>query len=64
MGFEPYHELKNEGILESIIVLTGALLMFVVLMISTNFILVKWHADLFVVLYLAYIVYSIGQIYW
>lgn len=64
MGFEPYHDLENDGILESILVLVLVLLIFVVLMISSNFVLVKWHADLFIGLYCVYIIYSIGQVYW
>jgi len=63
-GFDPYHDLENDGIIESILVLAGALLIFVVLMLSTNFVLVKWHANLFIGLYIIYIVYAIGQVYW
>ncbi|KAL7552629.1 hypothetical protein ACHAWF_015862 [Thalassiosira exigua] len=37
------------------------LLIFVVLMISTNFVLVKWHANLFIGLYFLYIAYAIGS---
>ena len=64
MGFDPYHDLENEGILDSILVLAGVLLIFVVLVISTNFVLVRWHANLFIGLYFVYIVYAIGQVYW
>lgn len=64
MGFDPYHDLENDGILKSILVLAGILLIFIVLMISTNFVLVKWHANLFIGLYIVYIVYAVGQVYW
>ena len=60
-GFDPYHELENKGILDSIIVLAGTLLIFVVLMISSNFVLVKWHANLFICLYFVYIIYAISS---
>ncbi|KAL7530232.1 hypothetical protein ACHAXR_003376 [Thalassiosira sp. AJA248-18] len=55
IGFEPYHDLENEGVLESILIMAGVLLIFVVLMISSNFVLVKWHANLFIGLYCVYI---------
>ena len=58
-GFEPYHDLANEGIAESMIILAGTLILFVVLMMTTNFTLLKWHADLFIVLYVIYILYAI-----
>lgn len=63
MGFEPYHDLENEGIVESIMILAVVLLIFVALMISTNFVLLKWHADLFIGLYVAYVVFAVGQVY-
>ena len=63
-GFEPYHDLENEGILESILVMAGVLLIFVILMIARNFVLVRWHANLFIGLYVVYIAYSISQVYW
>eukprot|EP00804_Cyclotella_cryptica_P014974 CCRYP_000587-RA/>CCRYP_000587-RA protein AED:0.06 eAED:0.06 QI:295/0.5/0.66/1/1/1/3/2692/665 len=58
-GFEPYHDLMNEGIEESMIILAGTLILFVALLISTSFTLLKWHADLFIVLYVLYILYSV-----
>ncbi|KAL9184774.1 hypothetical protein ACHAXT_012744 [Thalassiosira profunda] len=63
-GFESYHDLASDGTVESLLVMAGALLLFVALMALTNCVLVKWHADLFIGLYVAYIVYSIGQVYW
>jgi Ca2+/Na+ antiporter len=58
-GFEPYHDLENDGIEESMLILAGTLILFVSLLISTDFTLLKWHADLFIVLYVLYIVYSV-----
>ncbi len=63
IGFKPYHELENDHILESILIMAGVLLVFVLLMVSTNFVLLKWHADLFIVLYILYITFAIGQVY-
>jgi Ca2+/Na+ antiporter len=62
-GFEPYHGLPAEGILESIIILAVVLLLFVVLMIQSGFVLYKWHGSLFIGLYVAYIVLAIAQQY-
>ncbi|KAL7487163.1 hypothetical protein ACHAW6_012759 [Cyclotella cf. meneghiniana] len=58
-GFEPYHDLENDGIEESMLILAGTLILFVALLISTDFTLLKWHADLFIMLYVLYIVYSV-----
>lgn len=49
-----YTELENEHILESILTMAGALLLFVVLMLQTGYVLLKWHANLFVLLYICY----------
>jgi Ca2+/Na+ antiporter len=62
-GFEPYHGLEAEGILESIIILACVLLVFVVLMLQTGFVIYKWHGNLFIALYFAYIALAIGQVY-
>lgn len=62
-GFEPYHGLANEGITESIIILGIVLLVFVVLMFQTGFVLEKWHGVLFIVMYIAYLAFAIGQVY-
>jgi len=63
IGFKPYHELENDHILESILIMAGVLLIFLVLMVSTNFVLLKWHADLFIFLYILYIAFAIGQVF-
>lgn len=62
-GFEPYHGLKAEGILESIIILGGVLLVFIMLMLQTGFVIYKWHGNLFLALYFAYIVLAVAQEY-
>ena len=62
-GFEPYNGLPAEGILESIIILATVLLVFVVLMLSSGFVILRWHGILFIVLYVAYIVYAIAEVY-
>jgi Ca2+/Na+ antiporter len=49
-----YTDLENEQILESILTMSGALLLFVFLMLKTGCVLLKWHADLFVLLYVLY----------
>ncbi len=49
-----YTELENEHILESILTMAGALLLFVALMLQTGYVVLKWHADLFVLLYFLY----------
>jgi len=36
----------------------------VVIVLTNNFVLVKWHAYLFMVLYVAYIAFAVGQVYW
>lgn len=62
-GFEPYHGLRNEGILQSIIILAVVLLIFVLLMLQTGFVIHKWHGNLFIGLYIAYLALAIGQVY-
>ncbi|KAL3801224.1 hypothetical protein HJC23_012624 [Cyclotella cryptica] len=62
-GFEPYHGLRNEGIVESILIMAGVLAVFVVLMTQTNFVIVKWHGILFLGMYIIYVAFAIGQVY-
>ena len=59
-GFQPYDGLRNEGILESVLILAFVLLVFVVIIIASNFTLYQWHGILFVALYIAYLVFAIG----
>ena len=63
-GFQPYHGLKNEGILESVVILALVLIVFIVIIILSRGTLYKWHAILFVWMYIAYLVYAIGSVYW
>lgn len=63
-GFQPYNGLRDEGITESVTILALVLLVFIVAMIISGCKLYKWHATLFVVLYIAYLVYAIGEVYW
>jgi hypothetical protein len=64
MGFGPYTDLEDTGVVESMAVLFGTLLIFVVLLASMDFVLVEWHANFFVGLYVLYLVYTIGDVYW
>lgn len=60
--FEPYHGLKNEGILESIIILALVLAVFVVFMFFSGFVILKWHGVVFLAMYVAYIAYAILRV--
>lgn len=62
-GFEPYHGLPAEGILESIIIMATVLLVFCVLMLQSGFIMYKWHGILFLGMYVAYIAYAVIGVY-
>jgi len=62
-NFEPYHGLRDDGILESVTLLSIVLLIFVVLLLKSGFKLYKWHANLFVVLYVAYLLVAIIPVY-
>ena len=63
-GFEPYHGLRDEGITQSVVILALVLAVFIVLMAQTGFVIYKWHGNLFILMYVAYIAFSIGQVYW
>jgi K+-dependent Na+/Ca+ exchanger-like protein len=58
-NFEPYHSLKDEHIIDSILILAIVLGIFVALMIASNCVMYKWHGILFLLIYLSYIVYAI-----
>lgn len=60
-GFEPYDELRDDDILESIVILAVVLLVFVLLMWISGYILYRWHGALFVVMYIAYLGLVVGQ---
>ena len=61
--FEPYHGLRNEGIVESVIIMGTVCLLFILLMIPSGFVLYKWHAWVFIGLYIMYLAFVIGQVY-
>mmetsp|Transcript_10960 Transcript_10960/g.30285 ORF Transcript_10960/g.30285 Transcript_10960/m.30285 type:complete len:642 (-) Transcript_10960:85-2010(-) len=62
-NFEPYSGLRDDGIGQSIVILAGFLLLFIVLMLCTGFVIHKWHGHLFIFLYIGYLGFSIGQVY-
>ena len=62
-GFQPYYGLKDDGILESIIILALVLAIFVVFMMISGFIIYEWHGHVFLALYLSYITYSVARVY-
>ncbi|KAL7571561.1 hypothetical protein ACA910_020976 [Epithemia clementina (nom. ined.)] len=62
-GFEPYNELRNEGIIQGVLIMAAVLLLLVVLLLQSGFVLHMWHGHLFVVCYVAYLVYVIGGVY-
>lgn len=61
--FLPYHGLRNEGIVESVIILATVLLIFIIIVLTNNFTLYHWHGTLFLVLYVLYLAFAIGQVY-
>lgn len=54
-GFEPYSDLRNDDIIESIVILAIVLLVFVVLMAMSDYVLYRWHGHLFAVMYTSYL---------
>mmetsp|Transcript_6142 Transcript_6142/g.8704 ORF Transcript_6142/g.8704 Transcript_6142/m.8704 type:complete len:679 (+) Transcript_6142:42-2078(+) len=62
-GFEPYSGLRNEGIMESVIILGLVLLVFIITMFFSGFELHTWHGHLYVLLYAAYLAYVIADVY-
>lgn len=62
-GFQPYHGLRDEGIYESVEILGSVLAVFIVVVLCSGFVLYKWHAILFINLYIAYIAYEIARVY-
>ena len=61
--FEPYSGLRNEGIVQSVIIMGTVLLLFIVFMIPTGFVLHAWHGYVFILCYVAYLAFAIGQVY-
>jgi Ca2+/Na+ antiporter len=64
MRFHPYHDLDDVGVVESMVALLATLLIFLILVALKDFVLVEWHAILFVSLYILYVIYTICQDYW
>jgi Ca2+/Na+ antiporter len=62
-GLLPYHALQDDGITISVIILGTVLGVFVALVVPTGFVLYRWHGHLFILLYLSYLAYAIGQVY-
>lgn len=62
-NFEPYNGLKDDNILESIVILAAVLAVFVVFMLFSGFVLYKWHGIVFLVLYATYITYAVLEVY-
>jgi Ca2+/Na+ antiporter len=62
-GFQPYHGLRDEGILQSVIVMASVLMVFVVLVSLSKFLLYRWHGIVFVIMYAGYLAFAIGQVY-
>ena len=58
-----YSDLPAGRINESMIVMIVTLCLFLVLVLQSGFVLVKWHAWLFSILYVAFIVHSFAQSY-
>jgi Ca2+/Na+ antiporter len=55
-GFQPYHDLRNEGIIESVSIMGFVCFLFILFMIPSDFVLYKWHGYVFVACYVAYLV--------
>jgi Ca2+/Na+ antiporter len=60
--FEPYDGLKDDKILESIIILAVVLAVFVVFMLFSGFVIHKWHGIVFLLMYVAYVALAIIQV--
>merc|ERR1712151_555664 len=62
-GFKPYSGLRDDGITQSVMLLIFCLLVFIVVVVHSGFVLYRWHGILFLALYVAYIAFSIAQVY-
>jgi Ca2+/Na+ antiporter len=60
--FEPYHGLKDDQILQSIIIMALVLAVFVIFMLISGFVIRKWHGIVFVLMYVAYVTFAILQV--
>lgn len=62
--FEPYNDLIDEGMTISVAILGSVLLLFVVLLLSSGFVLKRWHGILFVLVYIAYIAFEVTRAFY
>jgi Ca2+/Na+ antiporter len=62
-GFQPYDDLKDEGITEFVIILASVHFVFIVSLIGSGFVLRKWHAILYLLMYVTSIGYLVAQVY-
>ena len=62
-GGAPYYKLRDEGLTESVILMAIVLVLFIVLMWWNNFVLRRRHAYIFMVGYVLYLCFAVGQSY-
>jgi Ca2+/Na+ antiporter len=60
---EDYTDLVDDGIVANVLIMASVLLFFVVLMLTTGFVLVRWHAYAFLTMYSVYVIYNVGLVY-
>lgn len=60
---DTYNGLRDDGIVEMVVILGTVLLVFVVFILLSGFRLYKWHAWVFFAMYLTYIIYTVAQVY-
>ncbi len=58
-NFEPYDGLKDEHIVDSIIILAVVVGIFIAFMFASDFVMYQWHGIVFLVGYGVYLVYAI-----
>jgi len=58
-NFEPYDSLKDEHIIDSIVILASMLGIFVVFMFASDFVMHQWHGIVFIMGYGGFLVYAI-----
>jgi len=63
IGFQPYHGLRDEGITEMIFTLSIVLALFLLLTIPSGFVVKRWHGVVYIIVYVAYILRAILQVY-
>ena len=61
--FGEYSGLQDDGITESVLILVAVLVAFVLLILLSNFVLYKWHAYLFLIIYASYVIWVVMQGY-